>query len=112
MFSLGVAAGRRGWLETLRPGLERRCGVAGAITALAVPAVLLAGGFFEGEAGEDRFAGAWHWQAAAGALAEGVLATCVSSGPSRTSGGARTTSARRPAGWRPPPTAPSRPLRA
>jgi hypothetical protein len=27
---------------------------------------------------EDRFAGGWHWQAAAGALMEGLLATCVS----------------------------------
>jgi glucan biosynthesis protein C len=62
LFSLGVAAGRRGWLETLTPGLERRCGVAGAVTALAVPVVLLAGGFFDGEAGEVRFAGGWHWQ--------------------------------------------------
>jgi peptidoglycan/LPS O-acetylase OafA/YrhL len=27
---------------------------------------------------EDRFAGGWHWQAAAASLTEGVLATCVS----------------------------------
>jgi glucans biosynthesis protein C len=78
LFSLGAAAGRRGWLETLTPRLQRRCGLAGAITALTLPAVLLAGGFFDGGAAEDRFAGGWHWQAAAGAIIEGVLATCVS----------------------------------
>jgi glucans biosynthesis protein C len=78
LFSLGVAAGRRGWLETLSPALRRRCGQAGAIAALAFPAVLWAGGFFEGGAAEDRFAGGLHWQAAAGALLEGTLATCVS----------------------------------
>jgi glucan biosynthesis protein C len=78
LFSLGVAAGRRGWLEALGPNLRRRCALAGAIASLALPAVLIAGGFFEGDAGQDSFAGGWHWQAAAGALIEGVLATCVS----------------------------------
>jgi glucans biosynthesis protein C len=78
LFSLGVAAGRRGWLETLTPELERRCGLAAASTALALPAILLAGGFFAGGAAEDRFAGGWHWQAAATSLTEGLLATCVS----------------------------------
>jgi hypothetical protein len=47
------------------------------ITALALPAVLAAGGFFEGGAAEDRFAGGWHWQAAAGAVLEGALAACM-----------------------------------
>jgi hypothetical protein len=78
LFSVGVAAGRRGWLETLTPRLLRRCGLVGLITALAFPAVLLAGGFFEGGGAEGRFAGGWHWQAVAGALLEGLLATCVS----------------------------------
>lgn len=78
LFSLGAAAGRRGWLETLRPELQRRCGLAAAITALAMPAILVAGDFFEGGAAEDRFAGGWHWQAGAASLTEGVLATCVS----------------------------------
>jgi glucan biosynthesis protein C len=78
LFSLGVAAGRRGWLETLTRRLQRRCGLAGAITALMLPAILLAGGFFAGGAAEDRFAGGWHWQAAVVSLAEGVIATCVS----------------------------------
>jgi glucans biosynthesis protein C len=78
LFSLGVAASRRGWLDTLSPSLQRRCGVASAIAAPMLLAALLAGGFFEGGAAEDRFAGGWHWQAAAFPLAEGVLATCVS----------------------------------
>jgi glucan biosynthesis protein C len=78
LFSLGAAAGRRGWLETLTPELQRRCGQAAAVTALSMPAILLAGGFFDGGAAEDRFAGGWHWQAGAASLTEGVLATCVS----------------------------------
>jgi len=78
LFSLGAAAGRRGWLETLTPELQRRCGLAAAITALAMPAILLAGDFFEGGAAEDRFAGGWHWQAAAASFIEGLLPTCVS----------------------------------
>jgi Acyltransferase family len=78
LFSLGAAAGRRAWLETLTPQLQRRCGLAAAITALAMPAILLAGDFFEGGAAADRFAGGWHWQATAASLTEGVLATCVS----------------------------------
>jgi glucan biosynthesis protein C len=78
LFSLGVAAGRRGWLEALGPSLRRGCALAGAIASLALPALLVAGGFFDGDAGQDSFAGGWHWQAAAGALIEGVLATCLS----------------------------------
>jgi glucans biosynthesis protein C len=78
LFSLGAAAGRRGWLETLPPELQRHCGVVAALTALAMPAILLAGDFFAGGAAADRFAGGWHWQAGAASLTEGVLATCVS----------------------------------
>jgi fucose 4-O-acetylase-like acetyltransferase len=78
LLSLGAAAGRRGWLETLTPELQRRCGVAAALTALAMPAILLAGDFFAGVAAEDRFLGGWHWQAGAASLTVGVLATCVS----------------------------------
>jgi glucans biosynthesis protein C len=78
LFALGVAASRRGWLDTLRPELERRCGIAGALAALALLVALIAGGFFGGEAAEDRFAGGWHWEAAVFPLAEGVIATCVS----------------------------------
>ena len=77
LFSLGCAAGRRGWLETIDPRLQRRLGITGAAAAAAFPLVLWAGGFFESDAGEDRFAGGLHWQALAGALLEGVLATCL-----------------------------------
>jgi glucans biosynthesis protein C len=78
LFSLGCAAGRRGWLETIGPRLQRPLGLAGAAAVAAFPLVLWAGGFFEGGAAEDRFAGGLHWQAAAGALLEGIIATCIS----------------------------------
>jgi hypothetical protein len=78
LFSLGCAAGRRGWLETIGARLQRRLGIAGAAAAAAFPLLLWAGGFFEGGAAEDRFAGGLHWQAAAGAVLEGIIATCIS----------------------------------
>jgi fucose 4-O-acetylase-like acetyltransferase len=78
LFSLGVAAGRRGWLETLDPRLVRRCAIAAVVAALVVPLALLVGGFFESDAAEDRFMGGWHWQAAGLSATEGVLSTCVS----------------------------------
>lgn len=77
LFALGAAAARRGWLETFTPALARRCAAAGALAALALPVLLLAGGFVAG-GGQHRFQGGWHWQAAALALDEAVLATCVS----------------------------------
>jgi peptidoglycan/LPS O-acetylase OafA/YrhL len=77
LFALGAAAGRHRWLETFTPRLTRRCAAAGALAALALPVLLVAGGFFA-DGGEHRFAGGWHWQAAALALDEAVLATCVS----------------------------------
>lgn len=78
LFALGVAAGRRGWIETLDRTLLRRCAVAACVAAVAVPVALAAGGFFESEAGEERFMGGWHWQAAAAAASEGVLSVCAS----------------------------------
>lgn len=78
LFSLGVAAGRRGWLETLDPALMRRCAFAAVVATLIVPPALLVGGFFESDAGEDLYMGGWHWQAAGLSLTEGVLATCAS----------------------------------
>jgi peptidoglycan/LPS O-acetylase OafA/YrhL len=78
LFSLGASAGRRGWLEALTPRLLRRCALAGALSALVLPAILLAGGFFAGDGARHRFEGGWHWQSVAVALVEGVLATCAS----------------------------------
>jgi glucans biosynthesis protein C len=72
LFGLGCAAGRRGWLESLSGELQRRCGIAALLAVLALPAVMLAGGFFDGD--EELFEGGWHWQAAAGAALEGTLA--------------------------------------
>ena len=77
LFALGAAAGRRGWLETFTPRLARRCAAAGVLAALALPVLLIAGGFFA-DSGGHRFEGGWHWQAAALAFDEAVLATCVS----------------------------------
>ena len=78
LFSLGwppvAGAGSRRSV----PRLQRRLGLAGAAAAARVSAVLWAGGFFDGGAAEDRFAGGLHWQAAAGALLEGTIATCIS----------------------------------
>jgi glucan biosynthesis protein C len=78
LFALGAAAGRRGWFETLTPELQRRCGQIAALAALSMPPIMLAGGFFDGGAAADRFAGGLHWQAAAASVTEGILATCVS----------------------------------
>jgi glucans biosynthesis protein C len=77
LFALGCAAGRRGWLETLTPDLRRGCGLVGLLAILALPVLLLAGGFDEGEAQRDLFAGGWHWQAAATSLLEGTLAATL-----------------------------------
>jgi glucans biosynthesis protein C len=78
LFSLGVAASRRRWLETLSPKLWRRCGIAAVVAAAALLAVVLASGFFTGSAAEDRFAGGWQWEAAVFPLTEGVIAPCAS----------------------------------
>jgi hypothetical protein len=78
LFALGAAAGRRGWLETLTPAVRRGTAAAGAVAALALPAVLVAGNFFGDHGSHHPFEGGWHWQALAVALIEGVLATCVS----------------------------------
>jgi len=77
LFALGCAAGRRGWLETLTPELRRRCGIAAMAAVVALAALLLAGGFTDGEAERDRYAGGWHWQAAGTSLVEGALAATL-----------------------------------
>jgi glucan biosynthesis protein C len=77
LFALGCAAGRRGWLETLTPELRRRCGIAGLAAVVALAALLLLGGFTDGEAERDLYAGGWHWQAAGTSLVEGTLAATL-----------------------------------
>jgi glucans biosynthesis protein C len=77
LFGLGCAAGRRGWLETLTPELRRRCGVVGLVGILALPVLLLAGGFTESDAKQDLYAGGWHWQAAGTSLVEATLAATL-----------------------------------
>jgi hypothetical protein len=72
-----AAAGRRGWLETLTPELRRRCGVVGLAGILALPVLLLAGGFTESDAKQDLYAGGWHWQAAGTSLVEATLAATL-----------------------------------
>jgi glucan biosynthesis protein C len=77
LFGLGCAAGRRGWLETLTPELRRRCGIVGLLAILALPVLLLAGGFSESDAKQDLYAGGWHWQAAGTSLLEATLAATL-----------------------------------
>jgi glucan biosynthesis protein C len=77
LFGLGCAAGRRGWLETLTPELRRGCGIVGLIAILALPVLLLAGGFTEGDAERDLYAGGWHWQAAGTSILEATLASTL-----------------------------------
>ena len=77
LFGLGCAAGRRGWLETLTPELRRRCGVVGLAGILALPVLLLGGGFTESDARQDLYAGGWHWQAAGTSLVEAALAATL-----------------------------------
>jgi glucans biosynthesis protein C len=77
LFALGCAAGRRGWLETLGVELRRRCGIVGLVAILALPVLLLAGGFTQGDAKQDLYAGGWHWQAAGTSVVEATLAATL-----------------------------------
>ena len=77
LFGVGCAAGRRGWLEALTPELSRRCGITGLVAIVALPVLLVAGGFTESDANHDLYAGGWHWQAAGTAAIEGVLAATL-----------------------------------
>jgi glucans biosynthesis protein C len=77
LFGLGCAAGRRGWLETLTPELRRDCGIAGLIAILGLLLLLLAGGFTEGDAQRQLYAGGWYWQAAGTSVVEAGLAATL-----------------------------------
>jgi glucan biosynthesis protein C len=76
LFGIGCAAGRRGWLQTLTAELRRRCGIAGLIGIVALPVLLLAGGFAD-DANHHLFGGGWHWQAAGTSIVEAVLAASL-----------------------------------
>ncbi|HEX8645780.1 MAG TPA: acyltransferase, partial [Thermoleophilaceae bacterium] len=71
LFALGALSGERGWLDDVPRELERRCGAVALVAALALPVVLVAGGFFDDD---EPFGGGWHWQAAAGSIIEAALA--------------------------------------
>ena len=75
LFAFGVAAGRRGWLEAIAPRTARRCGLAALAAAVALPAILAAGGFFT--ASKDAFAGGLAWQTVAIIAVEATLAPCA-----------------------------------
>jgi glucans biosynthesis protein C len=77
LFGLGCAAGRRGWLETLDAPLRRRCGIVGLLAVLALPVLLLAGGFTESDAKQELYAGGWHWQTAGVSVVEASLAATL-----------------------------------
>ncbi|MBI4896810.1 MAG: acyltransferase [Actinobacteria bacterium] len=78
MFALGVAAGRRGWLETISPRMQWRCGAAGVAGILVFAASITLGGFFDSDKKAELFAGGLHWQASLASLTEGVIAVCIS----------------------------------
>jgi glucan biosynthesis protein C len=75
LFALGALSGERGWLDPVPRELERRCGIAAAIAAVALPAAMVAGDF---GGNEEAFEGGLHWQAAAGSLIEAGLAVGAS----------------------------------
>jgi ABC-type spermidine/putrescine transport system permease subunit II len=49
----------------------------GLVGILALPVLLLAGGFSESDAKQDLYAGGWHWQAAGTSLVEATLAATL-----------------------------------
>ena len=74
---------------------------------LALPVLLLAGGFSEGDAERDLYAGGWHWRAAGTSLVEAALAATL---PLFLIGWFREHWTRRDrycGGWARPPMAPS-----
>ena len=77
LFALGVASGRRGWLDPVPDGLRRRCGVVALAATSAIPALI----FTSSPLGidEDAYMGGLGWPSLATCLAEGALAVagCV-----------------------------------
>ena len=73
LFTFGVVAGERGWLDPVPDSFRRWCG------ALSVPAVAAAILYFAAVAltGDGRLLGGWSPQALAGPAIEGVLSVVV-----------------------------------
>jgi glucan biosynthesis protein C len=107
LFAFGVAASRRGWLDTLSPELERRCGIAGALAALALLMALVAAGFFADGVDEDRFAAACTGRQPSSHSRRARSPPASRCGRSAASGGASTACRRSAASWRRARTAPS-----
>jgi len=76
MFGLGVRSGRCGWLAPVPDRARQGCGLAAVAATLALTALVVVADTLGLE--PERFAGGWHWPAAATAAAEGVLAVTVS----------------------------------
>jgi hypothetical protein len=73
MFALGVACARHGWAREVPERLRRRSGAVAVTTICLIPLFAIAVGVTNVAAGIDPFLGGWRWQAAATAIAEGVL---------------------------------------
>lgn len=73
MFALGVACARHGWAREVPDRVRRRSAVIAVSTICLVPILGIAMGVTELATDIGPFLGGWSWQAAATALAEGVL---------------------------------------
>jgi hypothetical protein len=78
MFGLGIMSARRGWLAPVPDRLRRGCGRAALAATLSFPLVVLVATAVGLPAALELFLGGWRWQAAAAAVAEGVLAVSAS----------------------------------
>jgi surface polysaccharide O-acyltransferase-like enzyme len=75
LFTLGVVAGERGWLDPIPDRLRRACGRASIIGALGLLVVVAAVGL---AGDEDPFLGGWHLQALAEPMTEATMAVAMS----------------------------------
>jgi hypothetical protein len=78
MFGLGVISARRGWLAPVPDRLRRGCGLAALAATLSFPLLVLVASAVGLPADLELFLGGWRWQAAAAAVAEGMLAVSAS----------------------------------
>ncbi|HEY7597143.1 MAG TPA: acyltransferase [Actinophytocola sp.] len=73
MFALGVACARHGWAREIPERLRRGSATIAVVTICLIPILGIAVGITDLAADIDPFLGGWRWQAAATALAEGIL---------------------------------------